>query len=55
MAPPIAFRPNDGLLLTTDMEVMALLGITIPLHGVAEGFVDAHAVLIDGDALRRGR
>ena len=25
----------------------------VPVHGVAEGFVDAHAVLVDGNALRR--
>ena len=28
MAPPSAFKPNAGLLLTTDMEAIALLGIT---------------------------
>ncbi len=28
MAPPNAFKPNDGLLLTTDTPEMALLGMT---------------------------
>ena len=29
-----------------------MLGMHVPVHHVAEGLIDAHAVLVDGEALR---
>ena len=52
-APPRALRPNTGLLLHTSMRAMAVCGNGVPIDGVAKGFVQPHAILIDGDALRR--
>ena len=49
----MAFNPKIGL---EPMTVDAVDGIgrqEVPVDGVAERLVDAHAVLIDGEALRQ--
>ena len=53
IAPPSALRPKAGLLLMTSIDLTATGRNQIPVDGVAEGFVDAHAVLIDREPLRR--
>ena len=54
-APPIALRPKIGLLGHERQLVDRHLRDEVPVDDVAVRFVDAHAVLVDRDALRRAR
>ena len=51
MEPPSAFRPNSGLEPSTLSLPVRDGRDEIPVHRVAEGLVEAHAVDVNGDAL----
>ncbi len=53
MAPPSAFRPNTDVALSNVDPVDGDVRNEVPIDRVAEGLVDAYAVLIDRHALRR--